>query len=184
MNTSALLMAVPAVALVACAAATDLRGRRIPNWVTFTMVIAGLVHSIIFGAVAGPLQSTLGIAAGFALPFAMFAMGAIAGGDVKLLMGIGAWFGPLAVLQVFCIEAVVGLAMVLTQAAAQGRTRTLLRNSALLAVNLVHVNDVGLDHVKATGQSSRSIDRPLPYAVPVLVAVLILLAWNYTPGRV
>jgi hypothetical protein len=46
----------------------------------------------------------------------------------------------------------------------------------VLAVNLAHVKDVGLDHVKATGVSSRSIDRPIPYAVPVLAAVLILMA--------
>jgi prepilin peptidase CpaA len=112
----------------------------------------------------------------------MFAIGAVGGGDVKLLAGIGAWLGPWAVFQVFCVEAVIGMVIVLAQAAAQGRTQTLLRNSAVLAVNLAHVNDVGLDHVKATGQSSRSVDRPLPYAVPVLIAVLILLAWNAAPG--
>jgi len=39
------------------------------------------------------------------------------------------------------------------------------------------VRDVGLDHTKATGQSCRSVDRPLPYAVPVLVAMIILLAF-------
>ena len=60
-------------------------------------------------------------------------------------------------------------------ALAQGRTRVLLRNTAVVAINLAHVNDVGLDHAKATGQACRSIDRPLPYAVPVLAAMLILL---------
>ena len=65
--------------------------------------------------------------------------------------------------------------MALMQAAYQGKTRLLLKNSALVAVNLVHVNELGLEHAKQTGQSCRSIDRPLPYAVPVLLAVTFLI---------
>ena len=45
-----------------------------------------------------------------------------------------------------------------------------------LTVNLIHLQDVGLEHTRATGRSSRSVDRPLPYAVPVLLAVLVILA--------
>jgi prepilin peptidase CpaA len=100
----------------------------------------------------------------------------VGGGDVKLLAGLGAWFGPVAVFQIFVLEALLGAILVIAQATATGRMKVLLRNSAVLAVNLAHVKDVGLDHVKATGVSSRSIDRPIPYAVPVLAAVLILMA--------
>jgi hypothetical protein len=42
----------------------------------------------------------------------------------------------------------------------------------MLAVHLIHVDQVGLEHTKLTGQSSRSVDRPLPFAVPVLIAVI------------
>jgi prepilin peptidase CpaA len=178
------MMTVPAVAMCVCAAVTDIRDRRIPNWVTFTLVLSGLAQSVsIGGAVLTPGQAVLGLAVGFTLPFVLFALGAVGGGDVKLLAGLGAWLGPAGVFQVFVLEAVIGLVMVLSQAAAQGRLQALFRNSAVLAVNLAHVQDVGLDHVKATGQSSRSIDRPLPYAVPVLIAVLVLLAWNWAPVK-
>jgi len=184
MTTYALMMTVPAVAMCCCAAATDIAGRKIPNWVTFTLALSGLAQSVCFsGSVLTPGQALFGLAVGFTLPFVLFALGAVGGGDVKLLAGLGAWLGALAIFQVFVLEAVVGLILVLSQAAAQGRLRALFRNSAVLAVNLAHVNDVGLDHVKATGLSSRSVDRPLPYAVPVLIAVVLLLAWNWTPGR-
>ena len=74
----------------------------------------------------------------------------------------------------------LGIAIiVLFQALYQGRGRILMRNSAVLAVNMAHMGDVGLDHVRETGQSSRSIDRPLPYAVPVLVAMAILFARSW-----
>jgi hypothetical protein len=45
-------------------------------------------------------------------------------------------------------------------------------------VNLVHVRDVGLEHATATGKSSQSVDKPLPYAVPVLLAVATILIFN------
>ena len=45
-----------------------------------------------------------------------------------------------------------------------------------LAVNLVHVRQVGVEHAKATGLACRSVDRPLPYAVPTGLAVVVLAA--------
>jgi hypothetical protein len=67
------------------------------------------------------------------------------------------------------------MVIVLIQSAMQGRLRILGRNSAALAMNLIHLNEVGLEQATLTGQSCRSIDRPLPFAVPVLLAVVGLL---------
>ncbi|MEA2710015.1 MAG: prepilin peptidase CpaA [Phycisphaerales bacterium] len=175
MNTYTLLLCAPVLVLLAVAAFVDWRIRRIPNWLTFTLVLSGLAQSLMPQALVSPGNAILGCLAGFALTFMLYAVGALGAGDVKLLAGIGAWFGPQAALAVFVIEAVIGMVMALMQAAHQGRTGLLLKNSALVAVNLAHVSDVGLDHVRRTGQACRSIDRPLPYAVPVLLAVMILL---------
>ena len=176
MNTYTLLMCAPVVALLTVAAVVDWRTRRIPNWLTFTLVLSGIAQSFMPYALVSPANAMLGCVAGFTLTFALYALGAVGGGDVKLLTGIGAWFGPQAALAVFAVEAIVGMVMALAQAAYQGKTRLLLKNSALVAVNLAHVTEVGLEHTRQTGQACRSIDRPLPYAVPVLVAVMILLA--------
>ena len=176
MSTYGLLMAAPVLGLLVWAALEDLRSRRIPNWLTFSLVLSGIVQSFTHGGFTTPGMSLAGFAVGFALPFVLFVLGALGGGDVKLLAGIGAWFGPGVAFRVFLLAAVIGAVMVIAQALAQGRTRVLLRNTAVVAINLVHVNDVGLDHAKATGQSCRSVDRPLPYAVPVLAAILLLLA--------
>ncbi len=125
----------------------------------------------------------LGLLAGFALPLLLFIIGALGAGDVKLLSGIGAWMGAAGVGQVFAVEAVLGILLVLAQAAVTGRLRTLLRNSTVLAINLWHVNDVGLEHVTATGRSCRSIDRPLPFAVPVFAATLIVMYVSVCGGH-
>ena len=179
MHTYTLLMAAPALALLVWAAVEDLKSRRIPNWLTFSLIISGFVQSFGAGAVVSPASSLIGFAVGFTLPLALFLVGAMGGGDVKLLAGVGAWFGAGATWNIFLLAAVIGAVMVVSQALAQRRTKVLLRNSALVAVNLVHVQEVGLEHAKATGQSCRSIDRPLPYAVPVLLAMIALLAMSW-----
>jgi prepilin peptidase CpaA len=176
-------MCGPVVGMLSVAAVIDWRERRIPNWLTFTLITSGIIQSFTAHAMTSPGGSLLGILTGIALTIVMYAIGAVGGGDLKLLAGIGAWFGPQAAFAAFCVEAMVGAVMVLTYAVSQGKTRALFRNSAVIAVNLAHVKDVGVDHVKATGQSCNSIGRRLPYAVPILIAMLILLASSWTPGR-
>jgi Flp pilus assembly protein protease CpaA len=103
-------------------------------------------------------------------------MNALGGGDVKLLAGVGIWLGPVGVIKVILIESVVGMIIVLVQAAKQKRLSALARNTTVLAVNLINIGAIGADAVKETGEACRSIERPLPYAVPVLLATLILVA--------
>jgi prepilin peptidase CpaA len=172
-------MAAPALMLLVWAAVSDWRTRLIPNWLTFSLLLSGIVQSFTSHGLTTPVGSLLGLLTGLALTFPMFAINALQAGDVKLLSGIGAWFGPQAAFACFCVEGVVGMILVLAQAAAQGRLRVLFRNSAVVAINLAHVREVGVDHAKATGESCRSVDRPLPYAVPVLIAMTLLMARSW-----
>jgi prepilin peptidase CpaA len=170
-----LLAAAPLGAALIWAAASDLRSRRIPNVLTFALILCGLAQSFTPGGTTSPTQALGGFAMGFGLTFLLFAIGALGGGDVKLLAGIGAWLGPAAALCVFAVAALVGMVIVLAQAGAQGRFNTLLRNTAVVGMNLMHLRDVGVEHASATGRSCRSVDRPLPYAVPVLVATAVVV---------
>ena len=167
---------VPVLALLAVACCTDLRARRSPNWLTFSMMLAGLLQSFTAIRTVGPAGSMLGLLSGLGLTFVLFALGALGGGDVKLMAGVGAWIGPGPVVAVFAVTSLIGMVIVLVQAGWQGRLRSLLTNTTVLTINLVHLQDVGIKHAQATGQSCRSVDRPLPYAVPVFLAVLLILA--------
>ena len=171
-----LLWNLPLFVLLILAAAWDLRTRRIPNWITLPLVVSGLARCCILRGTPGPGTAALGMLVGAAIPFVLFAIGALGGGDVKLMAGVGAWLGPLPALAVFLISGVLGMVVVLAQSALQGRTAALLRNSTVVALNLIYVRQVGLKHATDTGRSARSVDRPLPYAVPVLAAVLLLSA--------
>lgn len=171
----------PLVALLTWAAVEDWRTRRIRNWLTLALAVTGLVQSFTPAGTVGPLDSLLGLALGFALMLGMFLIGAVRGGDVKLMAGAGAWLGWKGILLLFVLEKVAGLAIVLAQCAATGRLGRLARNTRVLAVELLNVRHLGAAHVAETGRTFRSIDRPLPYAVPVLVATVVVL-YLFTQG--
>lgn len=182
MTQQTLLAAAPLGAALIWAAVQDLHSRRIPNVLTFALVLCGIAQSFMDSGTVSPMQSLLGFATGFMLTFVLFAIGALGGGDVKLLAGVGAWLGPQMALAVFAAAAIVGMVIVLVQALAQGRLTTLFRNTAVVGINLMHLRDVGVEHAAATGRGCRSVERPLPYAVPVLIATVLLAIATFS-GR-
>ncbi|HEV8604431.1 MAG TPA: A24 family peptidase [Tepidisphaeraceae bacterium] len=178
MTWHALVVFAPLVVMLALAAAIDIRSRRIPNALTGLLALTGLMQSFTAGHTVLPLQSFLGLLTGAGLLLALFAIGAVGGGDLKLLAGAGAWLGPRLVFQVFLVEAVLGMVIVLVSCAIRGRLRLLMNNSMLLATNIAHVNQLGTEHVQETGASCRSVDRPLAYAVPIFIATIIILSFG------
>ncbi|HEX2971863.1 MAG TPA: A24 family peptidase [Tepidisphaeraceae bacterium] len=170
-----LVVFAPLLAMLLWAAMIDVRHRRIPNWLTLAIAATGLMQTFTASATVGPTQSLLGLLTGLGLTILLFALGALGGGDVKLIAAAGTWIGPERIFNVFLAAAIVGMVIVLAQATWQGRLRTLFRNAVLLLINLIHIQELGAEHAQATGASCRSVDRPLPYAVPVLIATAMLL---------
>lgn len=173
-----LLATVPLFILLGIAVFTDLRGRRIPNWLTLLIVVTGLTNAIVSGMPATLPQALLGMLAGFGILVIPFALGAMGGGDLKMLVGIGAWLGAMATVQVYAVAAVIGLIIVLVQCAANGRLTQLISNSTLIMANFANYDQLGKEQVVAGGQSLRSVDKPLPYAVPAIVGVAVTVAMN------
>jgi len=182
MSVQTVLSFAPLLAMLCCAAAIDVRSRRIPNWLTLMIAMTGTMQSLLPAATVTPWQSFGGLLTGLALTFALFALGALGGGDVKLLAASGTWLGAAGTFYVFLATAVLGMVIVLAQCTVQRRLPALLRNSAVLAVNLAHAQQLGLTHVEQTGTACRSVEKPLPYAVPVLLAVVVVLAKGWGVG--
>jgi prepilin peptidase CpaA len=173
-----LLQLAPLVAAVLWAAAIDVRARRIPNWLTFPLVVTGLAHAWLAGSALTPPQSWAGLATGLGITFAFFALNVMSAGDVKLMAGIGAWMGPLGVLQVFVAEAVAGLVIVAVQAARGRELASLLRGSAVIVLNAAHGDWRPPQEPKADEAKFHR----LPYAVPVLVGVIVVVlarSWRW-----
>ena len=174
---------VPLLALVATAAITDVRARRIPNWLTLTVTLSGLAQSVTPWAVTRPSQSLLGLLAGFAVTFLLYSVGGRGAGDVKLTAGIGAWLGPVPVLVALAAAAVVSLMLALGQSIVRGRVWDLFRNTGLMLVSLLNVRRLGAKSVIETGQRASTTDRPLPNAVSMLVATVCVVMWVASGAR-
>jgi len=110
----------PTLAVLAVATYTDLRSRRIPNWLVLPFLAAGLVVSGWLGGWAGLGRSVEGLAlAGFLFGI-FFVMGGMGAGDVKLCAAIGAWVGPRQMLLALVITGIVGGIMAVGWAVAGG----------------------------------------------------------------
>ncbi len=161
------------VALVAVGACTDWRERRIPNWLTGSLLVSGMVLSATSFRLVSPSQALAGAAVGLAVPLVLHILGGLAAGDVKLLCGIGAWVGPRTVMLVIAGAALAGLVLVIGQCLVERRMGVLMRNTGLLALSLINLPRLGLDHVVETGQKCQSASRPMPYALTVLVGTVM-----------
>jgi prepilin peptidase CpaA len=170
------LQFAPVIALLVWAAVIDVRERRIPNWLTGLLIFGGLGQSFMDTHTVSIGDSVLGLFTAASVPLALFVLGAMGGGDVKLMAGLGAWMGPAPAMGVLVIEKVIGLILVLVQAAREGRLQALFRNSVVLTANVLHVRDIGVENVARNGQRYRSVARPLPFAVPTLAAVIVVLS--------
>jgi len=100
----------PTLIVVAVATFTDLRSRRVPNWLVFPFLLAGIVVSPWrpdwegvghgFGTGIGHGFGWHGLGQSFAgagrglLIFGVLSLGGMGAGDVKLAAAIGAWIGP------------------------------------------------------------------------------------------
>ncbi|WP_019912941.1 A24 family peptidase [Paenibacillus sp. HW567] len=119
---------------LAVALITDIRYMRIPNWITLTALLAGVLVQGLMKGWHGVLFSLCGAIAGFLLLLIMHLIGAVGAGDVKLFAGIGAWTGILFTLQVTVYSvlfgAVIGWIIVLTRRETGRRIRGIISRTA------------------------------------------------------
>ncbi len=110
----------PTIAVLAVAVFTDLRSRRIPNWLVLPFAVAGVMVSAWREGGHGVGQSLLGLVMGLVC-FGVFAwMGGMGMGDVKLCAAIGAWVGPSQLLVALVVTGIAGGIIALGWAAACG----------------------------------------------------------------
>ena len=157
------------------AALGDVRERRIPNALTFPLLIVGLLWAGWFGGLAG-----LGEAAGACLllgaPYVLLFVFAGGGaGDAKLMGAIGAWLGfKQGVIVLLCV-AVIGGVLAIAKAVAKRRLKFVLTN-VLISFYAFVVCVAGGRRPKVAGERTEGdAGQPggleMPYGVAICLGV-------------
>jgi len=159
----------PTVVLLATATVTDLRSRRIPNWLVVPFLLAGIAASSWRDGWHGMEQSVYGLGLGLLL-FGIFAwMGGMGMGDVKLCAAIGTWIGPEQLLIALVITGIVGGIMAICWAIAGGFLGELFSGTGELILGL---KDRGM-RPHATLSLDNSGTRKMPYAPAIALGTLL-----------
>lgn len=161
----------PTLITLSVATFTDLRSRRIPNWLVFPFFTAGVAVSGWLGGWHGIGQSAMGFGLGLVLFGGMFLMGGMGAGDVKLAAAIGAWIGPMQLFFALIATAIAGGIMALAWMVV-GRLRpAMLKGTGDLA------DEQNKDQVEGAnaglGTPVRVRVNKLPYAPAIALGTLL-----------
>lgn len=102
------VIGVVLIALAVLSTAWDIKTYRIPNWLTFGGMTAGLVLGGIANGLQGVQSSLTGLLAGGLILLPFFLLGGMGGGDVKLAAAFGAIGGAYFVFNALLIGAIAG----------------------------------------------------------------------------
>ena len=155
----------PTVAVVAIATATDLRTRRIPNWLVGPFAVAGLLASAIQSGWHGLAHSIGGMALGLALLGVLALKGGMGMGDVKLCAAIGAWIWSQQLLFALLLTGIAGGVIALVWLIANGSLGDMLR---VIWRRLVPTGEP----VSEDGSENPFL-RKMPYAPAIAIGTLI-----------
>jgi prepilin peptidase CpaA len=158
----------PTLIVVAVATFTDLRSRRIPNWLVLPFMVAGLVIGGFHGW-HGIEQSLAGLGLGGLLFGVLAVMGGMGMGDVKLCAAIGAWIGPSQMFVALVVTGIAGGVMALCWAAAGGFLGDLFKSTGDLVFGM---KERGLrPHPELV--LDNPLSRKMPYAPAIAIGTLV-----------
>jgi prepilin peptidase CpaA len=159
----------PVLFVLAIATFTDLRSRRIPNWLVLPFMVVGVIVSGLVQGAQGVGQSLEGLGLGALIYGILFALGGMGMGDVKLVAAVGAWVGPSQLLVALILTGIVGGIMAACWALSKGFLGELFQGAGDL---LAGFGKRGLKpHPEIVLQNP--LTRKLPYAPAIAVGTLI-----------
>ena len=153
-----------AVVLSLIAGWTDLRSRRIPNWLTVPGLVIGMVLNTLLGGWSGLKTSLLGALIGLALLLPFVLLRSLGAGDWKLAGALGAFVGPGALLNLLMVSIFIAGVMALGLVIYKRRLGQTFRNIGRLLASMATFRMP--DH-------EVSLDNPQSLKVPYGVALAL-----------
>lgn len=162
-----------AVVLTACF--TDIRARRIPNWLTFPAILAGFAVNLFLDPANGFWVSLEGFGVAMLLYLPLFVLRAMGAGDVKLMAAVGALAGPLNWLGIMFFTAIIGGVLGVIAVIRTKRGQQTWFNVKMLLGSLAHRN-MPYEVNSELDVSSQTALR-LPHAVSIAGGVICFLSF-------
>jgi prepilin peptidase CpaA len=151
-----------AVLVSLVAAATDLRSRRVPNWLTVPGLLIGIAANAWVSGWSGLKASLLGAVVGLALLLPFVLLRSLGAGDWKLAGALGAFTGPSILVDLLLGSVLVAGVMAMALVIYKRRTRETMHNIGHILVSLVTFRLPG---------ERVSLDNPESLKVPYGVAL-------------
>lgn len=158
------------LAVVMIATVTDLRSRRIPNWLVFPFLIAGFAVSGWLNGWRGVAHSAEGMALAFVVFGVFFWMGGMGAGDVKLAAAIGTWIGPQQMMVALLFIALAGGVMALGWALVGGFASELFQETGNLILGRKKHSSADST---APEEPRNAMHRKMPYAPAIAIGTLL-----------
>jgi prepilin peptidase CpaA len=153
------------------AGVSDWRSRRIPNWLTVSGLLLGLIVNAGLRGWPGTKESLLGAGLGLLLLLPFVLVRSLGAGDWKLVGALGAFLGPQALISVLFATVLIAGLMALILIVWKGRFRHTLGNIGRMlgAVFSFHLpgQELSLDNPEAL---------KIPFGVAVTIAVILYTA--------
>lgn len=159
----------PTLILLVLVSITDLRSRRIPNWLVLPFLGAGLVVSALLHGWRGIGQSLAGVGLAIVICGAFYWLGGLGAGDLKLCAAIGAWIGPHQLFIAQIATGIVGGIWVLVWAVYAGFVADLIKSTGDLVFGWVKRGTLRDPEMRL----DNPLRRKMPYAPAIAIGTVL-----------
>lgn len=150
---------------------------KVPNWITFPMIVSGWIYSATLSPYAGwegLTYSLIGTVVGLALLLPAYAIGGMGAGDVKLLAGVGAWVWGTTTLYAFAVSAVIGGIIAVLMVLAGKNWSKHQSQFWMIANEILTVKDP--EKLATIAAERKPTMMLLPYGIPIAIGTIAYFA--------
>jgi len=166
-----LYLTIAAATCATIGAVSDVKTKRIPNWLTYGSLICGLALRASFAGWHGLAQGVGGVLLGGGIFFLLFLVRGMGAGDVKLMAAVSAWVGMHRALSVLLATSVAGGILAIYYIVFYRRIGSTLRNVGELL--RFHLTSGFQAHPELNAQDPSSIQ--VPYGLAIAMGTFYLL---------